>query len=221
MSGPDAVPPAPAPGPAGRGKFLTGIAFVLAGLGLLVSAAAVFDTVVTWRAFSRWQPSEFTVSRWLSARIFSMVRGGMPKDMLRIEGYLQALAILSWPVWGVPGMVTGWLARRKSPRDSRSAGALKWLLLALACSLPVSAVSSYISWQCVFVSPKEVFEKRVARRAAGEGREPTPDEEARASELGARYDEWRRESVFRLFMSYTPEPDGPRDPPDRRPASIE
>jgi hypothetical protein len=198
------APAAPA-GTAGPKRRWLILACVLAGLGLLVSLAAVVDTVVTWRAFSLWQPSEFTISRWLSSELFDLVRARMPKRLLRIEGYLQALAILSWPAWGCLGLLTSWLVRRNCPRDSRASRALGWTLLALACCLPAAAISSYISWQCIFVSPKEVFETRLARQAEREGREPTPDEEVHASELGTRYDEWRRESIFRLFMRYVPE----------------
>lgn len=208
MSGPADADAVAAPASAGPRRPRLILAFALAGLGLLASVVAVIDTTITWRAFHSWQPGEFTVSRWLSATLFGMVRDALPKHLLRIEGYLQALAILGWTGLAALGALAAWWARRKCPPGSRPRPrrALGRLLAALLVCLPATALSSYISWQCIFVSPKEVFEKRLARQVAREGREPTPDEEVRAAELGAQYDEWRRESILRLFMRFEPRP---------------
>lgn len=190
-----------------RSTILT---FSLAAFALAWTAVGVADTATTWRAFARWEATEFTVSRYLASELFGLVRGGLPKRDLKYEGHLQGVAILSWPALAALAAATVWWARRQRRRAGRPRRALTVALVVLLVGVPLSGLAAYISWQCIFVSPKEVFEGRAARQAVPEGREPTPDELVRASELAAQFDAWRRESVLHLFQPYRP-PNAPAE----------
>jgi hypothetical protein len=195
-----------------RERILVAAACAAAGAVLVWTACAVADIVITWRAFSAWALPDFTFASFLASRLFGIVREQLPVRYLKYEGHLQALLILSRPALAAAVAAAIWAVRRGREPDTPRRRVLTRALAATLVCLPVAAVSSYAMWQCVFVSPKEMFEKRVAARAQREGRhEPTTDEMARASELGYDYDEWRRESFFRLFLPYRPAPEGDTD----------
>jgi hypothetical protein len=197
--------------PASRSPCPPVLSLVFAVLAVGWTVIGVLDTATTWRAFQRWQPSEFTVSRYLASEVFGLIRRDLPRRLIKYEGHLQGVAILSGPGLAAVAVATVWQARRRRRDQPRLRRVLATVLVALLLSLPIAGLSAYVSWQCIFVSPKEVFELRLERQAAQEGREPTDDEVARASELGAQFDAWRRESLLHLFQPCQDDVEGPHD----------
>jgi peptidoglycan/LPS O-acetylase OafA/YrhL len=201
MTAPEAPADAPANRPRRRGAV---VSLALAALAIGWTALAVLDTATTWRAFAAWRPSEFTVSRYLASELFGLVRRRLPHRMLKYEGHLQGVAILSWTALVVLAVGVVCWVRHRGAKERLPRRALTAALALLLLCLPIAGLSSWISWQCVFVSPKALFEGRVERQAAREGRQPTTDEIVEASEAGARFDQWRRESILHLFQRYRP-----------------